>query len=146
MKTSICKTVRLTLIISVVLLFFTSCQKTLSTATPDKSVPDESVKALKFKDIKTSASFDWKLNQTVTLNVLGTPSSAKVEKSLFVCSEDGSQVFLTVLLDAETDYTTTLTIPSKVLKVKIIYGSISKTTDIVDKTISFDYSNNFLTN
>jgi len=110
------------------------------------SASTEKLTISSFKDIISSASFDWQLSRTVTLYVLGTPSSAIVVKSLKVSSEDGSEVFLTVLLDAENDYTSTLLLPSKVLKVKITYGSLVKTVDILDKTISFDYSNNFLLN
>jgi len=126
-------------------MFFTSCNKTIILEAPiTKSI--ETPAALGFKDILSASSFDWRLTQMVTLNVLGTPSSSIVVKSLKVSSIDGSEVFLTVLLDAGSDYTSNLLISPQLLKVKITFGSLVKTVDIIDKTVSFDYSNNFLVN
>jgi len=136
---------RLIFEVTVILLFFTSCDKTIITEAPiTKSV--ETPAALNFKDILSASSFDWRLTRMVKLIVLGTPSSAIVVKSLKVSSIDGSEVFLTVLLDAENDYSFNMLISSQSLKVKITFGSLVKTVDIVGKTVSFDYSNNFLIN
>lgn len=135
MKTTILNTAKAVIGITIILIVFASCRKELNI---DNATNNE-VEVTKFKEIKTASSFDWRLTQTITFLVTPSTCPIKFERTLTISSEDGREVFLSVLLSASDSYSTTLFIPSRIKNVKITFGSLNKYVAISNKTIKFDY-------
>lgn len=91
-----------------------------------------------FKDLKVQSNFDWKLTNEITLNVIAFPAPVKIENTLTVKTESGDVVFKK-LQQMNQPFTGKFLLPSKETKLIISFGSISKTVDITNNRVEFDY-------
>jgi len=91
-----------------------------------------------FKDLKVQSNFNWKLTNEITLDVIAFPAPVKIENTLTVKTESGEVVFKK-LQQMNQPFTGKVLLPSKETKLIISFGSISKTVDIINNRVEFDY-------
>lgn len=119
------------LFIVLILVTFASCKK-VDDVTPDK--PKST------KDLVVTSTFDWKTSKTITLNVIGLKGvNPAIKNTLYVKSSVGDTVYFKDFLTMNTDYTLNFAVPSTETKVILVYGSKTKTIDLLSNTITFDY-------
>jgi len=118
-------------IIMLILVTFSSCRKN-DTVTPDK--PKST------KDLVVAPTFDWKTSKIITLNVIGMKDvNPQIINTLYVKSSVGDTIYFKDILTMNTDYTLSFSVPSTETKVILVYGSKTKTIDLLSNTITFDY-------
>ena len=104
----------------------------------DDVTPSDSPKPT--KELNINSSFNWKTSKEVTLNVIGLKNvSPQIKNTLYINSTIGDTTYYKDLLIMNTDYTIKFTVPSTETKVVLIYGSKSKTLDLLSNEITFDY-------
>lgn len=104
----------------------------------DDVTPSDSPKPT--KELNINSSFNWKTSKEVTLNVIGLKNvSPQIKNTLYIKSTIGDTTYYKDLLIMNTDYTIKFTVPSTETKVVLIYGSKSKTLDLLSNEITFDY-------
>lgn len=83
-------------------------------------------------------SFDWSMVQSVTVNVTGLNTPVPITNSLQVANESGNFYLRKLALMSDT-LSLTISVPKAVSTLVVSYGTISKTLNIVQGTVSFDY-------
>lgn len=117
-----------------VLLSLGACQK-------DNDSVSAPYTPTKFEDLKVPASFDWKLDRRVTLQVSGLqtiPSGVVIERTLRVKGTDGLILFQ-ALHNMADDRTLELIVPDRYTELTVEYGAIAKTVAISNGVASFDF-------
>jgi hypothetical protein len=112
-----------------------SCKKDVELQVPTTVVPGS---ATTFKEIKVNPSFNWKSARVVTLKIEASITPIKISNTLVVKAESGEVIFKK-LQNMNEAYIGYITLPNSMKKVNVSFGSISKTVDIVENTIDFNY-------
>lgn len=104
-----------------------------------ESAPFEPNKPTKFKEIKVADNFTWNTTNSVTLNVQGFESITPIKNTFIVSSEDQKEVYFASNTLMSDNFTVNIDLPIHVKKVKVSFGTITKTLDLIEKNINFDY-------
>lgn len=104
-----------------------------------ESAPFEANKPTKFKEIKVADNFTWNTTNSVTLNVQGFESLTPIKNTFIVSSEDQKEVYFASNTLMSDNFTVNIDLPIHVKKVKVSFGTITKTLDLIEKNINFDY-------
>jgi len=119
-------------IILILFLILVSCRKI------DNVTPDGSPKST--KELQVNSTFDWKTSKEITLNIIGLKKvNPQIINILSVKSFVGDTTYYKDFLKMNTDYVIKFNVPSTENKVIIIYGSKTKTIDLLSNEITFDY-------
>jgi len=87
-----------------------------------------------------NSTFDWKTSKEITLNIIGLKKvNPQIINILSVKSFVGDTTYYKDFLKMNTDYVIKFNVPSTENKVIIIYGSKTKTIDLLSNEITFDY-------
>ena len=110
-----------------------SCKKDLM------SVGDPSITPVNsFKEIKTSTNFDWNTSTPVLINITPLPTLSNITNTLLIKTENGDVVFSKLQTMSEA-FSGEVLVPTKITKLVVSFGSISKTLDIENNQINFNY-------
>lgn len=122
------------LVFIVILLVITliSCKKV------DVNPSDNSPKST--KELIVNSNFNWKTSKEITLNVIGLKSvNSQIQNTLYVKSSIGDTTYYNDILVMNTDYIIKFTVPTTETKIVLVYGSKTKTIDLLSNEITFDY-------
>lgn len=127
------KNIKSILILLFISSFIMSCKKDLM------SVGDPSITPINsFKEIKTSTNFDWKTSAPVLINITPIPTLSNITNTLLIKTENGDVVFSKLQTMSES-FSGEVLVPTKIKKLVVSFGSISKTLDIENNQINFNY-------
>lgn len=121
----------------IVILFLTgflvsSCQKQpVSPYTPETPVTG-------MNNLVASQSFDWKIIKQVTIDISGFSSQVPITNTLKVSDESGN-VYLSTKTFMSEDVSYEISIPSYLTTLIVSFGTVSKTLDISNGRVLFDY-------
>lgn len=117
--------------LTVLLGMASSCKKD-NNAAPAKS-------ASTINELNPSAAFDWSTTQQVTLDVTGQPVPVEIKHLLKVKDQNGVLLF-SIYHKMSDNLNVKFEIPADVKKVTVEYGKITKSIDVVAKTIKFKFA------
>ncbi|NNV57904.1 hypothetical protein [Limnovirga soli] len=120
----------------------TSCTKAVEKPTTVTPVEPVVQAASTFADIKVNSSFEWNNARQVAVNVEGIATSVPVKNTLFITSEDRSEVYFSANIAMSQNKQAVFLLPEHVRTVLISYGSIHKTIQVTGNNISFNYLSN----
>ncbi|MDL5045143.1 hypothetical protein QQ054_03685 [Oscillatoria amoena NRMC-F 0135] len=118
--------------LTVLLGMVSSCKKDSNNAAPAKS-------ASTINELNPSAAFDWSTTQQVTLDVTGQPVPVEIKHLLKVKDQNGVLLF-SIYHKMSNNLNIKFDMPADVKKVTIEYGKITKSIDVVAKTIKFKFA------
>jgi|JI6StandDraft_1071083.scaffolds.fasta_scaffold191969_2 hypothetical protein len=120
-----------------------SCTKTVEKPTTVTSPVEPVLQAAStFADIKVNSSFEWNNARQVAVNVEGIATSVPVKNTLYITSEDRSEVYFSANIAMSQNKQAVFVLPEHVRTVLISYGSIHKTIQVTGNNISFNYLSN----
>lgn len=120
------------LLLILIVTFLASCKKM------DPVTPDTTSKTT--KDLVINPTFDWKTSKEITLSIIGLKEvDSMIINTLYVKSSVGDTIYYKDLLIMNTDYIIKFSVPSTETKVILVYGSKTKTLDLLSNSITFDY-------
>ena len=92
------------------------------------------------KELIVNSNFDWKTSKEITLNIIGLKSiSPQIQNTLYVKSSIGDTTYYMDILVMNADYIIKFTVPTTETKIVLVYGSKTKTIDLLSNEITFDY-------
>lgn len=119
------------LLLILIVTFLSSCNK-IDNVTPDTYKSST-------KDLIVQSNFNWKTSKEITLDVIGLKEvNPTISNTLYIKSSIGDTIYKDLLI-MNTDYIIKFVVPSTETKVVLIYGSKTKTIDLLSNVISFDY-------
>ena len=115
------------------LLLLASCKKTnLSSSTPLDNNNQS------FKSIVATEQFKWTTTKTVTIDITPLETESLLSNTLFVQTLDGKQLLAHNMLMTEA-LQLSVDVYTETNQVKLVYGNIEKTLDIVNNRVAFDF-------
>lgn len=118
---------RLLLAIAVLTIAFSSCRKEFDVKEP------EVVTTKTMDDLNIDDSFEWKTTKDVSITLNGATRSA-----VFINSTQGDNYHKGILF-SDAEYTTKITVPAYVDKVKLVYDGGQYEVPIVNNKIEFNF-------
>jgi len=92
------------------------------------------------KELIVNSNFDWKTSKEITLNIIGLKSvNSQILNILYVKSSIGDTTYYMDILVMNADYIIKFTVPTTETKIVLVYGSKTKTIDLLSNEIAFDY-------
>lgn len=119
-----------------------SCTKAVEKPTTVTPVEPVLQAASTFADIKVNSSFEWNNARQVAVNIEGIATSVPVKNTLYITSEDKSEVYFSANIAMSQNKQAVFVIPEHVRTVLISYGSIHKTVQINGNNVTFNYLSN----
>lgn len=95
--------------------------------------------ATSFKQIKTSAEFNWSTKQDVELNISGLKTAVPITNTLKISSVDGKTIYNSLFYSMETSSKVKISVPAIVKELRVDYGSISKVVKIESGKADFNF-------
>lgn len=113
-----------------------SCKKDLLEKAEENR---QNTTAKAFKELKTSAEFNWSTKQDVELIVTGLATAVPITNTLKISSADGKIVYNSLFYTMETSSKIKVIIPSIVNELRVDYGSLSKLVKVESGKAQFDF-------
>ena len=129
------KTIKFTLVFLAGILIFNACQKdSIVTSSSDPSTATVEKPAVqKMSDLKIKSSFDWRTTKTYQFTFTGN-----IKDYVSIVSEDGS-VYHKALLNAQSAYKITLTLPTYETKVHFEYNNTDIEYPLSSNTVNYTF-------
>ncbi|GAB1447232.1 MAG: hypothetical protein L6Q78_08035 [Bacteroidia bacterium] len=113
-----------------------SCKKDLIEKAEENR---QNTTAKAFKELKTSADFNWSTKQDVELSITGLATAVPITNTLKISSADGKIVYNSLFYTMETSSTIKVSLPSIVKELRIDFGTISKVVKVESGKAKFDF-------
>lgn len=117
---------------------FVSCKKDFIPEVESAKKTTDASKVLNFKDIKVSSSFDWKSTKEITIHLQPLATPIKINNTLLVKTEKG-EILFNKLQTMNEAFTGKILVPSNLTKLVVSFGTISKTENISNNQVNFNY-------